>query len=133
VGTQYVTAAELRSYVNAAAIVDIEEQDVTRACIAASEKADSYFRGRYPLPFTAYGEDVKMHVAWIAVYIALRQRGYNPAQDGTADPIRQQFDDAVMWLEGVQRQSIHPDVTYNSPSPPNYQLPTVRSAQARGW
>jgi phage gp36-like protein len=132
-GTQYVTSTQLRAYVNQFAIQDITEADLTTACVAASSKADGYFRNRFPLPFASYGPDVTLHVAWVAVFIAMQTRGYNPAREGQPDPLRDNYNDAILWLQGVERQAITPDVTVNAPSTPTYQLPSVRTSQVRGW
>lgn len=132
-GTQYVQSSELGAYVNADAIADIADDQLTAACVAASSTFDSYARARVPLPLLSFGADIKLHVAWVAVYIALRARGYNPANEGETDPIRDQYNDAIAWMKEVERQAVTPDWTFSTPNAPNYSLPAVRTHQMRGW
>lgn len=133
--SQYCQPSDLVLYgLPAQAIAPIPGATQTAQCIAASELADSYLRGRYPLPLTAWGVDLTMKVSYVASYLLLAQRGYNPAAG--ADPlIKLRYDDAIRWFEGIQKQAVHPDVT-STPSPqndPTYGLPQVHSSQPRGW
>jgi phage gp36-like protein len=134
VGTQYATPSDLvtTGAINATALVNVSTADQNAACVAASEKADSYLRTRYPLPLASFGTDVVMHVAWMAVYLLMTGRGYNPMA-GADDQLRMRYDDAVAWFEGVAKQNINPDVTANFPPGPQYQLPVVSSQPPRGW
>jgi phage gp36-like protein len=125
--------------------IDIARQQA--ACVAASERADSYLRGRYPLPLNSWGRDLTIMTSYIAVYTLLAARGYAP--DAGADSrISCNYHEAVGgycdaghmhrgWFPDVQRQAIHPDVTFNS-SPPQFSLPAVytggpSAARVRGW
>lgn len=144
--SQYCTPSDLIAVgINPLALQGISNAQQVAACIAASEKADSYLRGRYPLPLLTFGQDVVMHTAFIAVYLLLGQRGYNPSA-GADNLIRERYYEAVGypdrpgsgWFPGVQRQAIHPDVTFATPNPPNFSLPSVRTggpsaAPQRGW
>ena len=131
--SQYVTPAELTLYgANAFAIQKISNDEQVAACVAASTSMDSYFRGRYPLPFLTFDVDIKMRAAHIATWLLLSQRGRDPGA-GYDDQIDERYKEAIKWCEGVQRQSIHPNVTISNPNPPSYQLPAVITSRQRGW
>jgi phage gp36-like protein len=137
-GLPYCQPADLALYaLNPLALANVPYASQLAACAAASEKADSYMRGRYSLPMVAVGTDVVMHTAFLAGKILLSTRGYNPAA-GADDRIEKQWDDAVRWFEGIQRQSVHPDVTPSGSSPggsgnPAFDLPQVITQPQRGW
>jgi len=108
----------------------------------ASSIADSYLGGRYPLPLLTWDISITMYTCWIAIFIILGARGYNPA--GGADAtIEDRYLKAIAWFEGVQRKAIHPNVTINDVSTPSYAQPAVisssvvamngRTAPNRGW
>ena len=120
--------------INPISLEDVSTPQQTAACQQASELADSYMRGRYALPLQAWGGDITFRTAQIAVWMILKARGVNP--DAGADSYWQtEYNDAIRWFEGVQRQSVHPDVTPASPSPGNatYDLPQVITQPQRGW
>jgi len=135
VGTQYIQPADLLGTgINPIALDDVDTPTQTTACQQASELADSYMRGRYALPLSSWGQDIKFRVAQIAVWMLLKARGVNP--DAGADSYWQtEYQDAIRWFEGVQRQSVHPDVTpaVAQPGDPTYDLPQVRTSPQRGW
>lgn len=81
--------------------------------LAASRFADSYFRAKFTLPMTSWGDDVKQAVCDIAAYRMYRKRGYNPGAPGDAG-IRQGYDDAVEWLKDVAGGDVSPDVIDSS-------------------
>ena len=61
-------------------------------------------------------------------------RGYNP--EAGADPLWvQDYDKAIAWCKGIQRQEIHPQVQVSQPSPGNatYDFPQVQSSPRRGY
>lgn len=132
--SQYCFPSDLINQVNPIALTNITTAQQTAACQEASEIADSYMRGRYALPLLAWGQDVVSRVAQIAVYILMAARGYNPSA-GADDLIRQRHEDAIKWFEGIQRQSVHPDVTPSvaQPGDPGHDLPQVQTSPQRGW
>jgi len=135
VGSQYCQPADLVAIgINPQALIGVSTAQQTAACQAASERADSYMRGRYALPLLSWGQDVTMMTAYIAVFLVMSARGYNPSA-GADDLIRQRYEDAIAWFEGIQRQSVHPDVTPSVPQPgdPNHDLPQVQTSPQRGW
>ena len=133
--SQYCSPSDLTTTgINALAFQDVPVPDQTDGCQKASDLADSYMRGRYALPLVAWGADITYRTAQIAVFLILSGRGYNPSA-GADSTIRQNYEDAIAWFEGVQRQAVHPDVTpaVAQPGDPVHDLPQVRSQPQRGW
>lgn len=133
--SQYAQIQDLKTFgVNEIALQTIPTEVLNNALIAASERMDSYFRGRYQLPLLPpFDVSITMNCAYIASYIVMSQRGFRPDQ-GADELIRMNFQDAIRWCEGVQRQAIHPTVTTSAPVPTTlYDLPQVQSAIPRGW
>lgn len=133
-GSLYCTPTDVGTYaLNTIALSTINPTQQNACCVAASEKLDSYFRGRYPLPLLTWGTDVTMHAAYIAAFLMYSgTRGATPMK-GSDEMIRTNYEDAIRWAEGVQRQTVHPDVTFSVPSP-QYVFPQVVSANTpRGW
>jgi phage gp36-like protein len=80
----------------------------------ASDKLDTYFRGRYgdgpsPLLLT-WDSEVTQTVAKIAAYYAVVMRGFDPSS-GMDSLFKLNHDDAITWCRDVQRQQAHPVVT----------------------
>ena len=133
--SQYCQPSDLTTIgINPIAFVNITTPQQVAACVAASERADSYLRGRYALPLLSWGQDVVMMTAYIAVYLLMSARGYNPSS-GADNTIRERYEDAIKWFEGIQRQAVHPDVTpaVAQPGDPVHDLPQVQSSPQRGW
>lgn len=140
--TPYVTTAELPQYFPAAVLDLFTTNQKDQACLDATQEADSYMRGRFQLPLVAWGNDLKRYTAAIALYLLSQQLGFAP-QAGADRLIVERYYSAVGWPDrpgtgwfpGIQRQSIHPDVTPTlaSPGNPVYDLPQVQTAQLRGW
>ena len=118
-------------------------QVVQGALNDASDIADSYLRGRYALPLLAWGTELTQAVCRIAAYNLLSVRGYNPAAAADVN-IRDRYTDALDWLNKVQRQAVHPNVTPQPSQTPQYNQPFVTSfsvistatgqkAPQRGW
>lgn len=109
----------------------------------ASAVVDSYLRGRYVLPITNWGIEIIEATVKIAAYNLLQVRGYNPAS-GADINIRNRYDDAIMFLNKVQRQAAHPNITDSSVGNGQYSAPIVNSVSTissnssttsknRGW
>ena len=133
-GSQYCAPSDLGLYgLNAIALSATPMPTQTAACIAASGELDSYFRGRWPLPLLTWGPEVTKMAAYIAVHTLYDgSRGASPMR-GSDERIETNYQAAIDWAKGVQRQTVHPDVTF-TPQPQTYALPQVRSPNCdRGW
>jgi phage gp36-like protein len=85
---------------------------------------DSYFRGRYTLPFLTYGVELTKYNVWLAQFQLMNQRGYAP--NASADKnIKDRYDLAMKWLIDVRDQKVHPDVTDQTTK--TYDQPIVLS------
>jgi phage gp36-like protein len=134
-GSQYCAPPDLiATGVNPLALVDVETSQQVTVCVQASAIADDYMRGRYALPLSAWGQSLTYRVAQVAVWMLLNARGRNPAA-GPDIYWRQEYEDAIEWFRGVQRQSVHPDVTpaVAQPGDPVHDLPQVHTSPQRGW
>lgn len=133
--SSYATPTDLTTYaLQSYAVANISPTVIQGELDAASTLADSYLRGRYALPLQAWGIDLTMNVCFLAAANILRSRGANPSAGADVE-VFERAKEAVEWFRGIQKQSVHPDVTPASqPSiSNNYQLPQVISAQPRGW
>ena len=140
----YASLSDLVNYgITTNALGNLSTLQQTDALTSASAVMDSYFRGRYSLPFTAWGIEVTECCCKIAAYQLMNVRGYSPAS-GADINIVNRFNDAIAWLNKVQRQAVHPDVTpqqnqtpaYNQPLVFSYSVVDVNSgarAPSRGW
>ena len=144
--SQYCSLADLTTYGAPATALNTPQltpQIQQGAIIAASAVMDTYFAGRYQLPFISWGIELNDCCARIAVYQLLSIRGYNPASAADVN-IRDRYKDAIDWLNKVQRQAIHPNVVLTQANTPGYQQPFVISSSVintatgatapnRGW
>ncbi len=131
--SSYATPSDMvRFAINATALAAVSTGDKQAALDAASSYADSKLRGRFSLPLSAWGDDLRRVVCWIAAYDLMVVRGFNPIL-GADSLLRTRYDDAVKWLDGVERQNIHPDVTPAPDQSPKYDAPKVTTAAKRGW
>lgn len=123
----YATIADLLIYgMPSQAIGQLTTAQQQGAVDNASAMADSYLRGRYKLPLTSYGIELTEAVCKIAAYNLLQLRGYNPASGADVN-IRIRYDDAIVWLNKVQRQAAHPDIQDSSVGNGQYTAPLVNS------
>jgi len=140
--SQYCSPSDLANAVNPLALTGVTLAQQTQACIDASNDADAFMRGRYNLPLIApFDPGIVRHVAYIAVFLLLAARGYNPSA-GADNLIEANYHKAVGdprypgtgYFPGIQRQIIHPNVveTVASIGSPT-QLPQVSTAPQRGW
>ena len=128
------------------ALQSIPDALLTAQLQSASDYADSFFRARWgtaSVPLVAWDTAVREAVAKIAAYRLIRVRGFRPGS-GSDSEIRKGHDDAVAWLDRVQRQQAHPLVTlaavHQPGTPqPNFTSTSVvdlsngRAAPNRGW
>ncbi len=139
----YATPADLTtSGLPATALGSLTPAQQQAALDNASALVDSYLRGRYALPLVAWGVEVTQATCALAAYYALSIRGFNPAS-GADTLIATRHEQALQWLERVQKRAAHPDVTPAAGNSPTYDQPLVlsssvttqggRVAATRGW
>jgi hypothetical protein len=139
----YVTQPELSQYLPAATLSLATLAQQQQACLDATEEADSYLRGRYALPLSAWGNDLVRYTAYIAVYLLLTGPIGLAPQAGADANVTTNYYRAVGWPDrpgtgwfvGIQRQAIHPDVTpaVAQPGDAVHDVPQVFTSQQRGW
>lgn len=133
----YCTTGDLTSYgIRAEALRGILPDELQRAIVAASAKIDSYLRARYTLPLARWGTDLSEVCAKIAVYTLMMTRGFNPSRPGE-ELIRTNYEDAIHTLEGIQNESVHPDLTDSAANVEGLSAegarPSVISCPSRGY
>ncbi len=129
----YATLADLTTYgLVSSALTTVDSATKQAALDAASARVDGYFRSRYVLPLTSWGEDVKEAVVAIAVWILMVRRGFMPSA-GLDNTIRERYLDAVQWLNRVGRQEVQPNVSPTSAENEASAAPRVLTHPQRGW
>lgn len=141
-GQPYVQYTQLGQYGPAAVLNLATVPQQQQACLDASESADSYMRGRYPLPLLSAGADIVRHTAYVAWYLLINTIGYAP-QAGSDANISGNYYLAMGYPDrpgsgffpGIQAQRVHPDVTVSPPvgSDQGHDAPQVHSLPMRGW
>ena len=106
-----ITRAELASLgLRAAATRGIDTADLDAAIDAASQKARSYLRGRYPTLGTITDPGYKEAVAKIATHIVLCARGFDPRENRVNELVVDNMNASLRWLRDVADGRAHLDV-----------------------
>ena len=135
---EYCTSAQLTQYgIRAEALRTIDPSDLQAAIVAASKTIDGYLRSRYKLPLVAWGEDISLICARLAVYQLVVVRGFNSARAGD-DQIEKQQELSMQTLRDIPANKYSPDVTDSSAnSAPGVSAPAgsaqVFSDSSRGY
>jgi phage gp36-like protein len=109
--SSYCTRAELAGLgINADALRGITTTAQDAAIVAASAEMDGYLGARYKLPLSAWGADVSMMCARLAVYLLISVRGFNANDPGDAQ-ILEAHDMAERWLSRIAAGNLAPQVT----------------------
>lgn len=142
-GAPYVLRAQLGQYWPIAAFNGISTGQQDQACIDATGEVDGRISGRYQMPLLAWGAELTKVTAWIAIYNLLAARGFNPTAGADQQIMARYYEvvgnpnvpGSLGWLDKVQRQSMHPDITASIPpsKDPIYGLPQVFTSPQRGW
>lgn len=144
--TPYASLADLYAIGVPQQAVQSYTSQATANLLKASGLADTYFRARWgshAVPLLAWDDSVTDAVAKIAAYWTLRVRGFAANNAGDRD-FREGYEDAVRWLEKVQKQQAHPVVTLAATNQPGSVQPRVistsvvdlsngRRDSSRGW
>ena len=88
-----------------------DKQDA--AIAAASDEMDGYLGSKYKLPLSAWGQDVRLMCARLAIYILIAARGYNPESPGDAQ-LEVAHDMAERWLKRISDGDLALTVTDSS-------------------
>lgn len=116
---------------------------VDAALDEASEDMDQFFGGRWKLPLASWPANLfAKHCCWIAAYTLMTgPRGFNPS-GGSDVLIKARYDQAMEWLDKIQRSVLHPTVVevasdpdYAQPEALTFSVTTAsgRTATNRGW
>jgi phage gp36-like protein len=119
--SQYATASEFAQRgLPQTLLTQFTSDEQTAALLGASAVADSYMMGRFDLPFSAWGEDLKSSVCKIAAYdLVSGRRGFNPEASENMS-LRSRYEDAMRWLKDVARGLARPvNVVDSSPGAQN--------------
>ena len=135
---EYCTIPQLAQYgIRAEALRSISPSDLQAAIVAASGTIDGYLRSRYKLPLVAWGEDISLICARLAVYQLVVVRGFNAARAGD-DQIEKQQELSMQTLRDIPKNAYSPDVTdASSGAGPGISAPAgsaqVFSDSSRGY
>lgn len=117
--SQYATNTELQQLaITAAAGARFGSTAMDAALQAASSIADSYLSSQFVLPLQTtptqgWDMSLKLQVCNIAAYLLYCQFGFNPAAPGD-QLIKERYDRAMSWLDGVGKKTITPVYTDSS-------------------
>jgi len=114
------------------ATAGLADIDLDAALLAASEFADGYLRAQFRLPLSAWGADLRRHVAAIAAWDILgAQRGFNPDAPGN-DIWLTRYEQAIEWLRDIARGVVTPSVEDATPTRRD-GAPRIATTPPRGW
>ncbi len=86
----------------APALANLEIPQVTAALLRASRIADTFIRDAYPLPLRCpFDPALTLWVCWIAAYMLLSTRGFNPNQAGFDQVVVMNYREAIDSLKRV--------------------------------
>lgn len=134
----YCTTTELTQFgIRAEALRTIDPSDLQAAIAAASDTIDGYLRSRYKLPLVAWGKDIRVICARLAVYQLVVVRGFNAARAGD-EQIEKQQELATQTLRDIPPGKYSPSVTdSSSDAAPGVSAPAgtvqVFSDSSRGY
>lgn len=114
-GQQYAQLADLYGTISQAALThpSVNSTSIQNAqLLRASETIDGYLRQQFALPLVTWGADIVQYCCDIAAYRLVCLRGFNPEKDGL---YKDNWKEAISWLENVAKGIVSPDVQDASP------------------
>ena len=132
--TAYATAGEfdvhgIRPEARPAAV---SAGDISSAIEAASKKADSYLRNRFPVPLASWGLDLTQAICAMAAYELVASLLLFQPEASSNQVLVSRNDAALRWLKQVADGLATPDGVTSS-APAGVADVTVTSATPRGW
>lgn len=132
----YAEVADFAIYgLRAEVTADIDPAVILAHLTNASRVADSYIGNRgYPLPLTAWGDDLRAAVCRIAAWTVLVFKGTTP-DEPTAMSVSKSRDDAIAWLRDVAKGVANLDLVTTTPARgSNGMISLITSDEpSRGW
>jgi phage gp36-like protein len=114
VSAAYCTRGDLTTLgIRSDALRSILVGDQDAAIASASDEMDGYLGSRYKLPLTAWGSDVRIMCARLAIYSLISARGFNPNSSGDSQLVEMR-DIAERWLVRISNGSLALTVTDSS-------------------
>lgn len=131
--TRYAERSDLPRFgLPAAALTGVSTATQDAALDAASVLADGYLRGRFELPLTAWGDDLRRAVCAVAAWDLMVTRGFDP-NAGTDEALRLRYEDAIAWLKSIALGQVIPvNITDATPDEDDGGTFSVSNAR-RGW
>lgn len=131
----YASTTDLeRLGINADALAGISTATKQAALDATSDQIDDAIEtgGRYQTPLTTYPDSVKLNNCKLAQFELMSVEGYYP-DDEDQKTIRQRYEDALKWIEGLENGKALSGVVDADPDDDDDSQVVTDSDTARGW
>jgi phage gp36-like protein len=128
----YAEPKHIRSLgIKGPALQNVADADLVEYCVVSSTEADGYLGKGHTLPLAAWGFDLRLHCAKLAVYHYLNAKGRVPT--GPDDIIDLGYAQAIRWLGGVGGGKIVPPELVDSTPEEHEFAYAVESEPSRDW
>lgn len=128
----YATIDDVKSYgINAAALTNVADAEITAAITRASADADACLNSAYTLPLVSWDTSLTGAVADIATYYTLKGRGFQG--EDSDDTIRDDYLAAKAWLGKIASGQIKPAGIIDTTPDLEEASVIVVSGPKRGW
>jgi phage gp36-like protein len=134
----YCTPTDIKRETPARALVTVNNTALTDAQLdefgeSASDEADDYLNGRgWKLPLAKWSSNLRRHVANMAGYMALEQRGFNP-DDPNATSLVSRHQRAIQYLKSIPKMEI--DLAHTTDATPDTDEGSayITTPTLKGW
>lgn len=129
----YTDKSFLARSINPRVLEGVGPTVIDQAISGASRKVDGFLSRRFKLPLLSFGDDIRLNVAEIAIWLTFKYKGGNPEGDSI---IKDSYDEAMRWFELVATGKVNVDVVDSSPAAteePNAPRAQARGARPRGF
>ncbi len=110
---------------------ELTPSEYADACLASTDEADGYIGGAYTLPLSAWGSDLRLHVAKMATLLLFERRGWDPG--GPDGQIVKGRERAIEWLNRLANGRLKPPGIIDSTPETFDGGSSVYSNTKRGW
>ncbi len=128
----YVEPSDLRSTaIQSQALEGVDAAVILECCLRATGDGETAFNSSYVMPITEWGDDIRGNLADMAVYYAMKHRGFRPG--GSDELIVKGHTDARSWLRSIANGKTSPISIKDSTADVYDAGAYVTSATKRGW